>query len=77
MLGVYSVLTYLIAQRRRELVIRTALGATAADLRRLVIGDTLRMAVLGLVVGLGGALLAVQAQLASVRPETQITVLMA
>lgn len=56
-LGVYSVLAYLITQRRRELAIRTALGATASDIRRLIIGDTLQITTVGLVLGIIAALL--------------------
>ena len=55
-LGVYSVLAYLIAQRRREIAIRTALGATASDVRRLILGDTLQTTAVGLVLGIIAAL---------------------
>ncbi len=56
-LGVYGVLAYLIAQRRRELAIRRALGATASDIHRLVLGDTLRITAAGLGLGVVGTLL--------------------
>ena len=51
-LGVYSVMAYLVAQRQRELAIRSALGATAGDLARLVIGEVARITVVGVVLGL-------------------------
>ena len=53
--GVYSVLAYLIAQRGRELAIRIAVGATATDVSRLVLGETVRVASVGVALGLIGA----------------------
>jgi len=53
--GVYSVLAYLIAQRGRELAIRIAVGATATDVSRLVLGETVRVAIVGVALGLVGA----------------------
>ncbi len=53
--GVYSVLAYLIAQRGRELAIRIAVGATATDVSRLVLGETVRVASVGVALGLVGA----------------------
>src|SRR5437763_1794785 len=53
--GVYSVLAYLIAQRGRELAIRIAVGATATDVSRLVFGETVRVASVGVALGLVGA----------------------
>jgi predicted permease len=54
-LGVYGLLSYTVARRTRELGIRMALGATPSSVRRLVVGNGLRLAGLGLVFGLGGA----------------------
>src|SRR6184192_3694911 len=55
LVGVYSVLAYLIAQRGRELAIRIAFGATATDVSRLVFGETVRVAIVGVAFGLVGA----------------------
>jgi len=54
-LGLYSVVAYTVAQRMHEMGVRAALGAQAADIRRLVLAQGLRIAALG--VG-GGTIIA-------------------
>jgi ABC-type lipoprotein release transport system permease subunit len=56
-LGIYGVMSYATAQRTREFGIRLALGARVRDVLRLVIGQGLKLALLGLALGLAGALL--------------------
>jgi hypothetical protein len=55
MAGVYGVMAFLVARRRREIGIRMALGAGLADVRRLVLGSSSRMVVLGAALGGLGA----------------------
>ncbi|HEV2181259.1 MAG TPA: ADOP family duplicated permease, partial [Gemmatimonadaceae bacterium] len=50
-LGLYSVIAYGVAQRKHELGVRVALGARAADITRLVVGESVRFALLGLAIG--------------------------
>jgi predicted permease len=54
--GIYGVASYEVAQRTRELGIRAALGATARDLVRLVVGQSMRVVAIGALIGLGCAL---------------------
>jgi putative ABC transport system permease protein len=52
--GLYGVLSYLVAQRRSEIGVRMALGAQRTEVVRLTLVDGLRPASLGLVLGLAG-----------------------
>jgi predicted permease len=54
--GVYGVLSYAVAQRRGEVGIRIALGADGGDVRGMVLGDGLRLVLVGLGIGVLGAL---------------------
>jgi predicted permease len=54
--GLYSLLAYSVTQRTREMGIRVALGAQKADLFRLVIGGGMRLALLGVALGIASAL---------------------
>jgi hypothetical protein len=59
--GVYGVLACRVAERRREIGIRLALGSTAAEVFRLVLADGARILLAGLAAGLTAALLAARA----------------
>jgi ABC-type antimicrobial peptide transport system permease subunit len=49
--GLYSVMSYAVSQRTRELGIRMALGARPADMLKMIAGESLRLTVPGLAVG--------------------------
>jgi putative ABC transport system permease protein len=56
-MGLYGLMAYSVAQRTSEIGIRMALGAQRDDISRLIIGQGLRLVLLGVAIGLGGALL--------------------
>jgi putative ABC transport system permease protein len=59
-LGLYGLMSYLIEQRTKEIGIRVALGAQTAEIWRLVIGQGMAVALIGMLVGLGAALAVTQ-----------------
>jgi predicted permease len=77
-LGVYALLANFVEQRARELAVRMALGADTRELRRLILGRCLVIAVGGIVPGLvlaswGGSFLASQGLLGSISPTDPVT----
>ena len=54
--GTYGVTAYGVSERTNELGIRAALGASSGDIRRLVVGEGLRLAVIGILIGALGAI---------------------
>jgi putative ABC transport system permease protein len=79
-IGVFGVLAFSVSQRTREFGIRMALGARSADVLRMVAGSGLRIALIGIAIGLAGAaaltrLLA--ALLYGVKPADPVTFLAA
>ena len=57
-IGLYGVLSFLTSERVPEIGTRMALGATAAQVMRLVVGQSLRMIAVGMITGTLGALVA-------------------
>ena len=57
-LGIYAVISYSVSQRKNEIGIRMALGASPTTVRQLILGETMRLAGIGAAIGIVGALFA-------------------
>jgi predicted permease len=55
LVGVFGVMSYLVAQSRHDIALRLALGATSRDIARVVLGRGLQLTAAGLIAGLAGA----------------------
>jgi len=56
-IGAYGVTSYLVSQRTKEIGVRLALGAEPSRVARLVVLEGLRIAVLGIAIGIGAAMM--------------------
>ncbi len=56
-IGIYSVVAYVVSRRTREIGVRIALGAKGSDVVRGILGQGFRLALVGVVIGVAGALL--------------------
>jgi ABC-type antimicrobial peptide transport system permease subunit len=54
--GIYGVLSYLVSQRTKEIGIRMALGASTSSVVRIVLSQSMKLALAGIVIGAGLAL---------------------
>jgi predicted lysophospholipase L1 biosynthesis ABC-type transport system permease subunit len=54
-IGLYGVLSYVVAERTREIGVRMALGATASAVRRMVVSQGARVVVVGVIIGVAVA----------------------
>jgi len=78
-IGIYGVMAYFVSQRTHEFGVRMALGASPADVVRLVLGQGIRLAAAGVTTGIAGAFLllratqAISSQLYGVDPGDPVT----
>jgi putative ABC transport system permease protein len=75
-IGIYGVMAYTTTQRRHEIGIRKAIGAGARDVLGLVVGQGMRLVLVGLGLGLVGAWLlshVLASQLYAVAPSDPVT----
>ena len=75
-IGVFGVMSYTVAQRRREISIRLALGALPRDVLRMVVGRALGLSAIGVIVGLAAAAAlgrVIQGQLFGIAPFDPVT----
>jgi predicted permease len=76
-LGVYGLVSFAVVQRRREIGVRKALGATASDIGRMIVGSVARLTAAGMAIGLvAGSLgaIALRGFLVDVSPVDPTTV---
>jgi ABC-type antimicrobial peptide transport system permease subunit len=59
--GIYSVMSYSAARRKKEVAVRMAFGATRGHIFRLILGETCRLALLGCLLGCFAAFFACKA----------------
>jgi ABC-type antimicrobial peptide transport system permease subunit len=74
--GIYGVMAFVVTQRTQEIGIRMALGARAPDVLKLVVTDGMRLAIVGLALGLAaswGLTRFISALLFGVRPTDPLT----
>lgn len=74
--GIFGVISYSVAQRRREIGVRMAVGASRGDVVRLIVTGAIRLAGAGVLLGVIGALAAsrlLQSLLFGVRPSDPVT----
>jgi predicted permease len=75
--GTYGILAYTVSERRKEIGIHMALGASRGNVMNRILGQGLRLTIAGLVVGLAGAFgltRLLQTQLFNVKPTDPITI---
>jgi putative ABC transport system permease protein len=75
-IGIYGVMAYTTTQRRHEIGIRLALGAGGPDVLRLVVGQGMRLVLIGLAAGLFGAWMlsrVLSSQLFGITPQDPLT----
>jgi len=53
--GIYGVMSYTVSQRTQEIGVRMALGAQLTSVRRMILGQTLKLTLIGVALGLAGA----------------------
>ncbi len=58
--GIYAVMSFSVSQRTREIGLRVALGATTNNVGALIVGEGMRLALLGITLGLAGSLAVVR-----------------
>ena len=78
LVGIYGVLSLSVASRRRELAIRSAVGAQQRDIRRLIFGEGFRLIGSGVIAGLAAALVlsrALRSFLFQVEPGDPVTLI--
>ena len=54
-IGIYGLMAYSVGQRTQEIGIRLALGATTGEVRNMVVGEGMRLALLGVAAGVAAA----------------------